>query len=589
VTAGRWRGPLLAGLLLAAAAAAYLPVLGNGFVNLDDPGYLTQNEYVKSGLTLRGAAWAFTSVEQANWHPLTWLSHMADVSLFGMDPRGHHLTSLLLHLANGLLLVLLLRQATGRLLPALLVGGLFLLHPLHVESVAWAAERKDVLCTLFWFLALVLWLRWLRERRPVWGWLAAAAHLLSLLAKPMPVSLPLLLLLLDWWPLGRLGRGELRRLVVEKTPFFLLSALSAAGALLSQGTTGAMSPLDRLPFLPRLSNALISLVLYLGQALHPVSLAVFYPHPGWDPRPIGGLGALALLLPAGGLALRWRRSRPWLAVGFGWYLVSILPVIGLVQVGSQAMADRYTYVPLAGIFLAVSWALLRPEAARWRTAVLASAAAVLALLGGLTHRQAGLWRDSETLFRHAVAVTEGNWLARVNLGNALVDQGRLREGKEQYHLSLREKPDHDVASFNLGNAFLREGDSRRAEELYRRAVTINPDYYGAHLALGILLIGQGRYGEALEHYREAWRIRETDPELANNVGVALSLAGRLEEAPAWFARALAMRPAYADAHFNWGAVLEETGDRESALVHYREALRIDPGHARAAAMLSGRF
>jgi hypothetical protein len=498
--------------LAVAAALALLTFLalgrvaGNGFVGMDDEAYITGNAHVAGGLSLPAAAWAFRSTERSNWHPLTWLSHQADASLFGLDPAGHHLVGLALHAANAVLLFAVLRGASGALWRPAAVAALFALHPLHVESVAWAAERKDLLSTLLLLLALGAWLR--RARRGG-GFPAATAALFAaaLLAKPMPVTFPFLLLVLDWWPLGRWapagvgppGAASARfgvlppaALLREKAALFLLAAASCVVTYRVQEASGAMSGANAIPGAVRAANALVSYVRYLGKAAWPLELAVYYPFstriPWWQ-----WAGALLALVAASAWVLRSARRRPWLAAGWLWYLGTLVPAIGLVQVGGQALADRYTYVPLVGIFVGAVWAAgagaRRPgPGAR---AIPALVAAVVAALGLLSFRQAGYWRDGETLFRHAQAVSPGSWVILNNLGTALATRGRLAEAEEAFRAALRLEPFRAQLHGNLGRALAAQGRRAEAEQAYRRALLIDPRFAQARANLAALLAEPG--------------------------------------------------------------------------------------------------
>jgi protein O-mannosyl-transferase len=436
VTAGRRLSLALGAALALLTLAAWLPALGNGFVNLDDPYYVTAQPHVLPGITRAGLAWAATAKVASNWHPLTMLSHMLDCQLFGLDPAGHHATSLLLHLANVLLLFEVLRRMTGAAGRSAAVAALFAVHPTHVESVAWVAERKDVLSALFWILAMGAWARY--ARRPSSGryLLVALLMILGLMAKPMVVTLPFALLLLDVWPLGRLHLGW-KRLAIEKLPLLALSAASSLITLRYQQTS--LAPLDVVPWSLRAANALVSYVAYLGKLFLPRDLAVFYPIPlaipGWR-----AAGAALLLVALTALAVWRARREPWLLTGWLWFLGTLVPVIGLVQVGRQAMADRYTYIPSIGLFLAVVWSVA--ELARARRAVLATAAVVVILaLAAITRVQVGYWSDSATLFRHALAATgDGNYLAHIGLGKALMGEKDWDGAAEQFRAVLARYP-----------------------------------------------------------------------------------------------------------------------------------------------------
>ncbi len=575
--------------------AVYLPVLNNGFINLDDGGYVYDNPQVKEGLTWNGFRWAFTTGYEANWHPLTWLSHMLDVEMFGLVPAGHHAVSAVLHSLAAALLLLGLAEMTGALWPSAFAAALFALHPLRVESVAWASERKDVLAGFFFVLTLLAYVRYVRKPSPGRYLAVAGLFMLGLLAKPMLVSLPLILLIIDWWPLARGGvgprawRGAAFGLVREKYPLLVMAAASAVVTFIVQHGAGAASPLERLPFPPRLTNALTAYAAYLGKMLWPARLAVFYPHPGREPRVGAAVAGGLILLLLTAAAWRLRRRAPYLTAGWFWDLISLVPVIGLVQVGAQSMADRYTYLPSMGMSLAVAWglAVFLHRRRVCRALLFPAAATLLGTLAFLSIGQVLVWRDSETLFNHALLVTENNWVAHNNLGNALVEKGMLEEGKRHYLSALRIKPDYDTASYNLGNAFLREGKLEEAITWYRRAVTVNPDYFKAWLTLGLLESRLGEYAGAERDYGEALRVNPGDAEVRNNLGVALSAEGRYDEALDAFAAAVRARPDYADAHFNWGILLDEMGLTEESKAHFREALRINPGHRAAREALGG--
>ncbi len=476
----RW---MLASLLLLAVCAAFSPALLNDFVNYDDRENLYQNPRVSRGLTPEGARWAFGISGFPNWHPLTWISHMADFELFGAWAGGHHLVSVLLHAAGAAALALAIRAATGALLPSLLVAALFALHPLRVESVAWASERKDVLSTLLGLLALAGWLRHVRRRSAAWLAGSLALFACALMAKPMLVTLPALLLMLDFWPLGRWGVPGRRaplpapRLLLEKLPYLVLATGAGAATLVAQRAVGAVAYTADYPVLQRVANAFRSYALYVVKTFWPAKLSVFYPYfwediPWWEPA----LGA-AFVLVASVAALRFARRQPAALVGWGWYLVALLPVIGLVQAGSQSLADRYTHLPHVGLFLALVWPLrgaLRGRAALGRAAC-AAAPLALAALAVVTAVQTTRWRSSETLFRHAIAVTRDNYIAYANLGMALVAQGRAAEGNALIAQAYRVNPYfRGDAHSRSGDYYERRGMYREAAAQYRKALALAP-------------------------------------------------------------------------------------------------------------------
>ena len=522
--------------IVAAVLLAYLPLHEAGFINYDDDVWLTGNPRVRSGLTQAGVTWAFTTFQGGNWLPLTWLSHQLDWTLFGANPLGHHLVNLALHVANALLLFSLLRRLTGTLWRSALVAALFALHPIHVESVAWVTERKDLLCACFTLLAASAYRSCVS--RPAGTRCAAtvALHALSLAAKPMSVTLPILLLILDSWPLGRwridgsARPGTRLRLVVEKMPLLLLSASASALALVAQRTAGAMQFGEAFPAGTRVANAVCSLGAYLGQTLWPAGLAVFYPYRATIPG--GAIAATAVLLAAISLAAWWFRHRaPMLLMGWLWYLVMLSPVLGLVQVGQQARADRYTYLGLTGIFLAATWGLgaitgLSRSGARAAPAV---ACALLAACGALTWRQAGFWRDSVSLFTHTLAVTAENFPAHNNLGAALYESGRPEDAKAQFEATLRINPEHFNARANLAVILLEGHKYAAAADQFQKLLAVQPRNFRLHVNLGNALLGLGRVEEALRHNEQAVLLAPESPEAQRSLARARGLFAQRSE------------------------------------------------------------
>lgn len=434
--------------------ATYLPVLAHGFIRFDDPLYVTRNHHVQAGLSWEGIAWAFSANVASNWHPLTLLSHMLDCELFGMDPLGHHLTSLLLHAVSVVLLFEALRRMTGCVWRSAFVAALFAVHPTHVESVAWIAERKDVLSGFFWMLTLLAWVCYVRQPSPKRYAAVALALAAGLLSKPMVVTLPFVLLLLDVWPLRRTIR------IQEKLPLFALAAASCVATVIAQ--SGAIGLASRFPLRLRLANAVLSYVAYLGKTVLPTRLAVFYPMP--DEFPAWKVAGAALLLAVlTVLACRAGRS---FAVGWLWFLGALVPVIGIVQVGGQAMADRYTYLPTIGLFLIAAWGL--PRRAAWVAVVV-----VLALAAG-TRLQLRYWEDSESLFRHAAAVTERNFIAHLNLAQIHAERGEHGPALEHFRTTLEIRPGMWQAQASLGNTLRRWGRPDKALPHLRNAVRLRP-------------------------------------------------------------------------------------------------------------------
>jgi protein O-mannosyl-transferase len=574
-------------LLFVCTWAVYAPALRFDFVNYDDPEYVTNNPHVRAGLTPAGLVWAVHSVEASNWFPLTRLSHMLDCQLFGLLSGGHHFTNILLHVLAAMLLLGFLQRATRALWPSALVAALFALHPLHVESVAWIAERKDVLSACFWFLTLWAYTRY--TQRPGAGryLLTILPFCLGLMAKPMIVTLPFILLLLDGWPLRRTSQITRARLLLEKLPFFALAAGDAVITLLAQRASGALKTLEAVPAGLRAGNALVSYVVYIFQTVWPSRLAVFYPYPARIPRWQIAIAALALVAIST-LVLRVRRQRPYLAVGWFWYVVTLAPVIGLLQVGSQARADRYLYVPMVGMGILLSWGAAELAAA-WpqaRTGVVAVAVAICAGAAVRSGAQLQSWRNSESLFRHALAVTTGNYVAHHNLGNALAeDPNRLAEAIAEYHQALELRPDSAEAHSDLGTALAKiPGHLSEAIVEYEAAVRLAPDWDVPHNNLGYALTqAPDRLSEAIAEYRAALRINPEYAQAHNNLGVALAaMPGRLPEAIAEYHTALRLQPDYAEAHNNLGLVWARIpAHLANAAGEFQTAIRLKPDFAAA--------
>jgi tetratricopeptide (TPR) repeat protein len=467
---------------------------------------------VQRGLTPEGVAWAFTARVGGNWHPLTWLSYMADVSLVGLHPGAHHVINVAIHVAAALALLAALARMTRAVWPSALVALLFALHPLHVESVAWVSERKDTLSGLFFMLGLYAYARYAERRSRARFAAVALAFACALASKATVVTFPFVLLLLDVWPLARVGRERVTALVAEKLPLFALSLVVGALAILAQQHAGAVSSTAALPLSVRFAQALISSVAYVVKAVWPQHLAFFYPYPDTIPLWRAGGAALVLLVTTA-LALRFARTRPYFAVGWLWYLVTLAPVSGVVQVGLQAMADRYTYIPLVGLSLAAvfgarEWLSARPRTARLQAPL--AAAVVLACIA-LTRIQVGTWRNDVTLFEHALAVTRDNYLAHNNLALQLVQMGRIAEAEGHLRDALRIKPGYPDARSNLAGVLAQQGRVREALDELRTAVANAPRYAPAHRNLAALLEQAGRADEAAAHQREAERLEAGQP------------------------------------------------------------------------------
>jgi len=565
--------------LASATFIVYARTLHNEFVNFDDDKYVTENPNVRGGLTVRSIKWAFTATEAANWHPLTWLSHIIDCRFFGLNPKWHHLVNLLFHIANTLLLFWVLKDATGALWQSVFVAAAFALHPLHVESVAWIAERKDVLSTMFWLLTMASYLRYVRQRSIAWYIGTLFLFAMGLMAKPMLVTLPFVLLLLDYWPLRRLNRNT----IYEKTPFFAFSAVSSAVTFFVQRSAGAVSSLEKLSLDNRIANALVSYLGYIGKMMYPGHLGVLYPyrHLGsFVQQPMAAIFALAFITA---VIIYYSRRYRYLFVGWFWYLGTLVPVIGLVQVGDQALADRYTYVPLMGLFIIVAWGL--PELlAGWRyqkATLCISAATVLFVLSICTYHQLRYWRNNITLFEHTLAVTGDNSKIQNNLGNVLASTGRLDEAIGHYNEALRIRPNYAEARYNLAKALQSQGRIDEAVNHLNEALSIKPDYADAHINLGIILKSAGKVDEAISHYQQAIKTRPDSAEAYYNLGNALKSAGRLDEAVGNYEKALQLNPNDTEICNNMGSALQSQGKLDEAIGYYRRSVTIDPNYAAA--------
>lgn len=537
-------------LLLVVTATVYAGVRGHDFIIVDDPAYVFLNPWVMEGLTTPGVLWAFTSFDAFNWHPLTWVSHMVDVEFLGPEPEPQHLMNVAFHVLNTAFLFFAFRRLTGRDWESLGIAALFALHPLHVESVAWISERKDVLSACFSFLAL--WAYGAYAARPgVLRYLLVAVLLAAgLLAKPMVVTLPLVLLLLDVWPLERAGWSEVRRLAVlflEKVPLLGLALVASVLTMAAQ-QPGVEHSAETLPWLARLGNSIVSYERYLELTVWPVGLSAFYPHPGW--LPVWRVAVAAVVLGAfSWLCLRERLRRPYLLVGWLWFLGTLVPVIGFVQVGDQGMADRYMYVPQVGLFLMLVFGLsdLTREGRLPRTVVVTVSAIVLAVLALLTRERVAAWESTETLYEGALAVTEGNSFAHFSLATVFLIEERREEARNHLEQAVAIHPDHAEALNELGNLALQDGDPEGALALYLRAVTSGAWLFEAQINMAILLDHRGRLAEALPYYRAAAKLEPYHPGVQLRLGSAYERRLAPRRAAAHYRRALQLDPELADA------------------------------------------
>jgi protein O-mannosyl-transferase len=541
------RGIFLALLALLTVAALW-PVIGNAFILYDDNVYVTANRHVLSGLSWAGVRWAFTTGYGANWHPLTWISHMADVSLFGLKPWGHHATNLVLHLANTMLLFLVLRSLTGRSWPSAWAAGLFAVHPAHVESVAWISERKDLLSASFWFATMGAYGWWLKERKLPRYLVLLAAYAAGLMSKPMLVTLPFVLLLLDDWPLDRLPpAGKVRaaaRLLIEKLPLFAVAALASVVTLFVQRAGGAVGSLEKYPPGVRIANALVAYLRYLGKLVWPSRLAIFYPHPGSSLPALEVVAAGLLLLSISAGVVLLKRRAPFLFVGWFWFLGTLIPVIGLVQVGSQAMADRYTYVPYVGLFIATAWSA-DALVARWKRARLAAVAfacACLLVFLFVSLAQARRWKDSEVLFLHAIAVTPPNIVAQNNLANYYNETGRPADALPHLYEALRINPSSSEAYVNIGHSLFLMGRFEEAGQHFAEALRWHPGDAAALNNLARVRFVQGEIPLSVRLYRAAIVAAPETADVRMRYAVALMLGNRTGAAAEQLERAIALAP-----------------------------------------------
>lgn len=615
--------------LIAVTAGVYWQVKNHPFIVCDDPVYITENPSIQQGITPASIAWAFTTMYANFWHPLTWLSHMLDVELFGLNPGGHHLMNVFFHVANTLLLFLVLQRMTKTLWQSAFVAALFALHPLHVESVAWASERKDVLSTLFWMLTMGAYVFYVEKGTLVRYLAVVSFFALGLMAKPMLVTLPFVLLLLDFWPLGRIypvqsiqsahaetpssplpsrkqqkkhtkgttkktpqpksqqsvahsPRRVLIALIMEKIPLLLLSAGASVVAYIAQQEGGALGLASEYPLGARIGNALVSYTAYIWKMIWPVNLSVWYPHPGMLP-PWHVLGAACFLIVITGLAL-WNITRfPYVTVGWFWYIGTLVPVIGLVQVGGHGMADRYTYVPLIGLFVMIAWGipdLFKKYPYRHQITVV-TACFVITFLSIMTWQQLQLWKDDVTLFTHTLKHTKDNHIAEKALGIAFSRQGKwdeaLRHLTRAYELYPHDKDLH----LCLGNVYSSLDRSERAIAHYREALRIDPGFAKAYFNLGNVYAQMGKREDALISFSKAIELNPHDAEAFYNMGCVFFSLARFDKAISCFREAIRIRPAYAKAHNNLGSALLVQGKREEAIAHFQDALSIQPDFALA--------
>lgn len=618
--------------LIVGIFVVYTKVQNYDFVGFDDELYITQNHYVQKGISLQGLKWAFTTFHSANWHPLTWLSHMLDCELFGLNPGGHHWTNVEFHMANTILLFLILFRMTGAIFRSAFVAALFALHPLHVESVAWISERKDVLSTFFGLLSIGAYYGYVKKSSNKYYLLVIVLLSLGLMAKPMLVTLPFVLLLLDFWPLNRFQSQRdfhlkpekafvdtIRRnywIILEKIPLLIPVIISCILTFFAQKSEGAVRTVLSLPIKYRIENAVVSYIKYVLKTIWPYKLAVFYPHPE-NTLPLWQIIACVLLIVSACYgAIRTAKKYPYILVGLFWYLGTLVPVIGLVQVGDQAMADRYTYIPLIGIFIIVSWGVSNFFMERRFQAVFlgTSVAIILVALSWVSFIQLNTWKNGIALFEHAVSVTQNNYLAEINLGTAYGSKD-FEKALFHYNATLKIKPRYVKALYNLGVIYEKKGQTNEAISYYLKVLQINPHYFGALNNLGLIFINQGDYDkaihyfktvlktdpkntgarmdisnvlflqgkpdEAISQYREILQTDTKNADIYYNLAYVLSTLGRLDEAVSLYRETLKIDPKYLKAHYNLGNIKLKQGNLKEAFTHFAEAIKIKPDYVQS--------
>ena len=571
-------------LLLALVIYVFVDVFAFNFVDFDDNVYLTENARIADGLTWSNIRWAFETNYHSNWHPLTWLSYLAEIQLFGLDPGVMHVTNVLIHGMNAVLAYALLYWLTRHFGPSLLVAALFAVHPLHVESVAWISERKDVLSTGFGLLSILAYTVSRAEgtrRRTAIYCASVLLYACSLASKPMLVTMPVLLLLLDYWPLGRLRRTVL----VEKVPYAALALVAAWITLAVQGAGSSVQSFEIIPMPQRLTNAVHACGMYLGHTVWPAELAVFYPHPRGSLNTGTVVACATLLFALTVFAWRMRRRAPWLWSGWLWFAVSLAPVIGIVQVGGQAYADRYTYVPLIGVFAGIAWTVLGARPLMRQLDLAALGAAAVVALAVTARAQTAHWENTETLFAHAAAGTERNVLASHILGRYYFDHDRLRESEEAFRAALAINTEYPKGKRDLGQVLLARNETREAVLVLEDAIELWPDDASAHALLAQGYYQAGDSSAAAREYGRAIELSAGGAALFTAYGNVLARLDRLDDALEQYDDAIAQDPAYALAHFNRGSALKLLGRDPEAGEAFGRASALDPELADAADLL----
>jgi protein O-mannosyl-transferase len=588
-------------LLALATFAIYSEVQDHEFINYDDPTYVTENLDIQAGLSSESISWAFTTFSGGNWSPVTWFSHMLDYQLYGLQAKGHHLTNLFLHITNSLLLFLVLFRMTGALWQSAFVSALFALHPLNVESVAWAAERKNVLSTLFWLMTMWAYINYTQKLNIKSYSLVILFFILGLMSKAMLVTLPFVLLMLDFWPLNRLKFGkergssealekriakksEVSKLVFEKTPLFLFTIGLSIITFIAQKSLGAMNQGETLTFSTRVTNAMVSYLEYLEKMIWPRGLSIFYPHPGNTLAEWKGILCCIALVGISIISIRLIRKAPYFAIGWFWYLGTLVPVIGIVQVGRQAIADRYAYIPLVGIFIIVAWGV--PELlSKWRykeRVLSVSAGIIIFALLITTWKQVSHWKNSVTIFQHAIKVTDIKhpYFVEVynNLGAALFAEGKNEEAISHYKTALELSPNFVLSHYNLGDALFAQGKNSEAISQYKLAIKSNPDFTDAYNNLGNVLFAEGKNEEAISYYKTALELKSDSADTHYNLGIVLLQKGNTSEAISQFKKVIELKPNFVEVYINLSFIYLNKRNFKLSLKTLNTLESINPDH-----------
>ncbi|MCG6552071.1 MAG: tetratricopeptide repeat protein [Candidatus Magnetominusculus sp. LBB02] len=566
--------------------AAYFRVKDCGFVNYDDYKYVIDNYNIQGGITIDSLMWALKTSYFSYWHPLTWVSHMADIELFGLNPCGPHVVSLIIHMGAAAALFLFLRYATGELWQSAFVAAAFAVHPINVESVAWISERKSVLCALWWFITASAYVHYVRGPAAGRYIIVMLCFMLALMSKPMAVTLPIVMLILDFWPLGRVtNKTKMMPLIIEKTPFFALSLLSGILTIYGQAKNDAVAGVNESSIAFRLASAALSYVTYLGKAVWPVNLCVFYPY-----KEISSVWPLALSLLAlaalTAAAVWLRKSRPYVLAGWAWFVVTLIPVLQFVQVSAAPVADRYAYIPFVGLFITASWGvydLFR----KYRTIALVIGICVVIVMSFLTYKQTAYWHDTGTLFKHAIEVTENNYLAHNLYGTHLLSTGRTDEAIEEFKTALAVMPDYPGLNFNMWSALTIKGLKAEAEPYFEKSLPYwDKEGEMPVLKLGISFLKQRNYDVAGEFFLKALVIAPRNILIYKYIGMSLIGLKRYEDALSYIDKGIAAAPDIWELYFQKGLILKEMGQRDEAVSNFKEALRRAPNRGNIAEIIS---